>query len=260
MPMTGSEPRCCPRWLQPLVVALQLLTRLPMPDIGRADAVVVGRSLLCYPLVGALIGLWLWLLQGVLQWLWPEQWGIQAALLLLAWCLSSGGLHLDGLADSADAWVGGYGDRTRTLALMKDPTCGPVAVVVLVVVLLCKYAALSVLLAEQPWWLMLAPLVGRSYLLLLFLSSRYVRAGGLGDVLSRHFPKMACGWLLLLLAIGLLLSGVAGVAGVAVLVLTLGVFWGLRRMMIARLGGFTGDTAGALVELIEATVLLALLV
>ena len=41
------------------------------------------------------------------------------ALLLTAWVLLSGGLHLDGLADSADAWLGGFGDRERTLALIE---------------------------------------------------------------------------------------------------------------------------------------------
>jgi adenosylcobinamide-GDP ribazoletransferase len=52
-----------------------------------------------------------------------------AALLLAVWVLLTGGLHLDGLADTADAWIGGQGDRDRTLAIMKDPRSGPIAIV-----------------------------------------------------------------------------------------------------------------------------------
>ncbi len=48
-----------------------------------------------------------------------------AVLVLAVWVGLTGALHLDGLADSADAWLGGYGDRARTLAIMKDPYCGP---------------------------------------------------------------------------------------------------------------------------------------
>lgn len=49
---------------------------------------------------------------------------LHAALLLTVWVLLSGGLHLDGLADSADAWLGGFGDRERTLTIMKDRAAG----------------------------------------------------------------------------------------------------------------------------------------
>lgn len=245
------------RWSQPLLLALQFLTRIPMPDIGRVDAAVVGRSLLWYPLVGAFIGCLLWLLQVLLQVLLPQLWSLQAALVLLLWCLLSGGLHLDGLADSADAWAGGLGDRERTLALMKDPTCGPAAVMVLVLLLLVKFSALTALLATAPGWLVLAPVVARALLLLLFLTTDYVRAGGLGEVLAQSFPRQHARFLLAALA--LLLVLVNGSLGITVLLCSLLLFVAVRQLMITRIGGTTGDTAGALVELSEAAVLLALL-
>ncbi len=245
----------CPGWLQPPVLALQFLTRIPMPDIGLAGNSMVGRSLLFYPLVGLLIGLALWGGQQLLQILWPELWGLQAALLLALWCLLTGGLHLDGLADSADAWVGGFGDRERTLALMKDPTCGPAAVMLLVLLMLVKFSALQALLDSDPIGLIVAPLIARSLLLLLFLTTPYVRKGGLGDVLSRHFPRTLSWWLLVMLLVLLLFSGVGG----GVWLLSLLCFLALRRLMLVRLGGTTGDTAGAMVEVVEASVLLGLL-
>ena len=86
---------------------------------------------------------------------------LHAALLLTAWVLLSGGLHLDGLADSADAWLGGFGDRERTLTIMKDPRSGPIAVVTLGLVLLLKFTALVALIEQHNGAaLILAPLIG----------------------------------------------------------------------------------------------------
>jgi len=70
----------------------------------------LGRSLLFYPLVGLLFGLLLWGLNLALA---GAPLLLHAALLLTAWVLLSGGLHLDGLADSADAWLG-WVWRSRT--------------------------------------------------------------------------------------------------------------------------------------------------
>lgn len=66
-----------------------------------------------------------------------------AALMLTVWVLVTGGLHFDGLADSADAWLGGQGNTTRTLEIMKDPRSGPAAIVLVALVLLLKLAALT---------------------------------------------------------------------------------------------------------------------
>jgi adenosylcobinamide-GDP ribazoletransferase len=117
---------------------------------------------------------------------------LHAALLLTVWVLLSGALHLDGLADSADAWLGGFGDRERTLTIMKDPRSGPIAVVTLVLVLLLKFAALLALIEQQhALALIIVPLLGRSALLGLFLTTPYVRAGGLGQALADHLPRSA---------------------------------------------------------------------
>ena len=71
---------------------------------------------------------------------------------MLALIALTGGLHLDGLADSADAWVGGFGDRARTLEIMKDPRSGPAGVTAIVSLLLLKCAALASLSVENAAW------------------------------------------------------------------------------------------------------------
>lgn len=231
----------------PFWIALQFLSCLPIRLPGMPEPRELGRSLLFYPLVGLLFGaiLWAvnWLLLGT-----PTL--LHAALLLSLWVLLSGGLHLDGLADSADAWLGGFGDRERTLTIMKDPRSGPIAVVTLVLVLLLKFTALLTLI-EQPHSLALiiVPLIGRSALLGLFLTTPYVRAGGLGQALADHLPRSAGKQVLAVSALACVL--IAGLSGVlAVVLAALGFAW-LRQVMLRRLGGTTGDTAGAMLELLE---------
>lgn len=235
-------------------IALQFLSSLPVRLSGMPEPAQLGRSLLFYPLVGLLFGVLLWGLNILLAGAPPL---LHGALLLTAWVLLSGGLHLDGLADSADAWLGGFGDRERTLLIMKDPRSGPIAVIALVLVLLLKFAALLALIEQgQALVLVIVPLLGRGALLGLFLTTPYVRAGGLGQALADHLPRSA-GWQVVFVgALGCVL--VAGWTGAAALIIASGVFVGLRHMMLRRLGGCTGDTAGALLELLEMAVLVGL--
>ncbi len=239
----------------PLLIALQFLTRLPVRLPWLPSPEENGRSLLWYPAVGLLLGLLLTVLHGLLA---GVASGLQAALLLCVWVWLSGGLHLDGLADTADAWVGGYGDRERTLAIMKDPACGPIGVITLVLLLLVKWAALVALLqAGHGYMLLLAPWFARWSLPLALLSMPYVRPGGLGQVLAEHAPRQRLLIFLIVHTLAMLFWGWAALLG---LLLTLGVLLLVRRQLLRRLGGTTGDTAGAIVELTEAVVLMGVAV
>ncbi|MBH3407019.1 adenosylcobinamide-GDP ribazoletransferase [Pseudomonas glycinae] len=238
----------------PLWIALQFLSSLPIRLPGMPAPEQLGRSLLFYPLVGLLFGVILWALNIALA---GAPLLLHAALLLTVWVLLSGALHLDGLADSADAWLGGFGDRERTLTIMKDPRSGPIAVVTLVLVLLLKFAALLALIEQQQGIaLIIVPLIGRAALLGLFLTTTYVRAGGLGQALADHLPRKT-GWQVLAVSAAACLL-IAGFNAVVALLLAVIVFIWLRHLMVRRLGGTTGDTAGALLELLEMSVLVGL--
>lgn len=236
--------------MKPALIALQFLTRIPVRLREPASEDEIGASMAWYPVVGALLGVALALLAWLLADAAPL---LRAALVLAAWVALSGALHLDGLADSADAWVGGGDSTERTLQIMKDPRSGPIAVVVLVVVLLLKFAALASLPHEAWPWLVVAPLLGRAALPLLFLTTRYVRPGGLGDVLARHLPHVAC-----LAAVAITAVVVLAAGGWKPLLAAIVVFLAWRRAMIARIGGCTGDTAGAMTELVEAVAIVAI--
>lgn len=236
--------------MRALAVAFAFLTRLPVPRVGMLPG-TQAASLKWYPLVGLVLGALLASAMTVLLRVFPVL--PAAAIVLVAWVALTGALHLDGLGDSADAWIGGLGSRERTLAIMKDPRSGPAGVVALVLLLLLKFSALATL--DDPWLLLLPPLLGRAAIVAWFLTTPYVRAGGLGDPL-RGAPAAGCR---IALALSAVVSLCFGKAGLLVLAAAFVTGWTWRRAVVHRLGGFTGDTAGALVELVEATTLIALL-
>jgi adenosylcobinamide-GDP ribazoletransferase len=239
--------------IRSFLIAVQFLTRLPIRLTIQPSEKDLGLSLLFYPLVGLVIGLILiglgWLLRDV-----PPL--VTAALLLTTWVLLTGGLHLDGLSDSADAWIGGMGDREKTLAIMKDPNCGPVGVTTIVLILLLKFSALHALIVTNEWIaLLLAITLARTLLPLLFLTTPYVRNNGLGASLATHQPRRLS---ILIVAVTFLLMLLLTEIHYFLLSLTaMATFLYLRHLMLHRIDGTTGDTAGALVEITETTVLLA---
>jgi adenosylcobinamide-GDP ribazoletransferase len=182
-----------------------------------------------------------------------------AALALIAWVWLTGGLHLDGLADSADAWVGGLGDRDRTLEILRDPRIGAMGALTLGLILIGKWSALlSLIAADDLLPVLWVPVLARAQVLLLMLTTPYARPGGMAEQAVACLPR-GLAWVLVGLALSLvaLADRLAGGWGLPLLVagITL-ILW--RRAMVRRLGGFTGDTAGALVELTETAVLLVL--
>lgn len=236
--------------MRALLAAIGFLTRLPVPAKVFDGGAVLSAQLAWYPVVGALIGGLLWVIGWSMSAASPM---LAAALLLFAWVVLTGGLHLDGLADSADAWVGGLGDRDRTLAIMKDPRSGPMGVAAVVMLLLLKFAALASL-PHPGVALWLAPLLGRAALTVAFLSTPYVRSGGMGSALV-DASRAAC---IAGVAFAVVLGLLAGWPGVRALLSATVVFALWRLACMHRLGGMTGDTCGALTEGVEATVLVVL--
>ncbi|BCU05463.1 adenosylcobinamide-GDP ribazoletransferase [Allochromatium tepidum] len=238
--------------LRPLRIAGRFLSRLPFPDPGETQPHETGRSVPWYPFVGLLMGgpaaLAALALAGA-----PID--VAAVLVLMLWVWSSGALHLDGLADSADAWIGGLGSRERTLEIMKDPCSGPAAVTLIGLVLLAKWAALKTLiLAGVIWPLLAVPMLARAQLPLLLLTVPYARRQGMAADQFNHLPRRAA-WLSVTAA-GVVTLVLGGWSGLALILAALALYRIARHAMLTRISGFTGDTAGALVELTETLVLL----
>jgi adenosylcobinamide-GDP ribazoletransferase len=245
---------------RPARIAVQFLTCIPVRLEPAPLGPEVGLSLLWYPAVGVLIGVIVWVTASVLS---PLASPLAAALVLSAWVCLTGVLHLEGLADVADAWIGGHGDRERTLTIMKDTHVGPVAVAAVVCLLLIKFGALAALLASgtASWSLRLAcgclvpPLLARAAVPVLFAHTPYVRAQGIGADLAAHQSRRGGLWtaagVILVVVIACSRAGMIAAATATVIYLL------MRGAFLRRLGGITGDCIGAMIEVIEALTLAA---
>lgn len=238
-----------------LLIAVQFLSCLPTGKQAMPTERDIGASLSWYPVVGLLLGC----LVAVIAWLSAQLFPplLSAALCLSFWAFLTGALHIDGLADCADAWLGGLGSKDRTLALMKDPTSGPIAVTVVILLLLLKLCALELLIRNEAYSLVIWPLVfARMSSGLLFLSTPYARESGLGSAIARYKQKNH------ILGIGALVSLMASLFigwFIVPIIISLALsFYYLRHKMMARIDGCTGDTAGALIEISECLALLVL--
>tara|TARA_B110001452_G_scaffold65813_1_gene52666 strand:+ start:10452 stop:11189 length:738 start_codon:yes stop_codon:yes gene_type:complete len=237
---------------------MQFLTRIPLATRTLFDHKDYANSLAWYPVIGLVLGGLVWLSGVALAGL--SSTSLTAALVLAVWVLLTGALHLDGVADCADAWVGGFGDREKTFQILKDPRSGPIAVVVLVLVLLIKWAALEVLLGSEHWSIIwLIPLLARGAMPYIFWRLDYVRSSGLGaafvEGLSRQ--RILISLLFLVVIAVLSLTGQLGILVLFVVVSLLIYLW-WKRASYQKLGGFNGDCAGALVEFLELGLLLGL--
>jgi len=224
-------------------IALSFLTRIPTPAFHQPSDTEQSRSVLYYPLVGFIIGVCILIPVLVLT----EAASLPvAAVMVIIWAAITGGLHLDGVGDSADAWLGGT-DMERTHKILKDPVLGSAGVIAIVSALILKVSAIAVLLeAEHFWGIAAAPVFGRALVLLLFLTTPYAQKEGLGSVIANDFPTETAWPVLAVCGVLALFMSLSG------LLLMLVVFWLLRRLMMQRLRGFTGDTAGACIEFGEA--------
>jgi adenosylcobinamide-GDP ribazoletransferase len=228
--------------LKILLLALSLMTRIPMPRQEDIRAEDFARAAVLFPLAGLLIGLVLGVLALALPFLSSSSLLI-AAILTVLWTAITGGLHLKGVGSTADAWIGGIGDEEKTHKILNDQVIGDAGTTAIVVVLILKFAALSVLVEYNFFWsIVFAPVFGRALMLLLFLTTPCVRAEGLASAVTTYLPRDL---VRLILAVCLLFAVIVSLNGLA---LMLAGFWLLRRRVISRLGGCTIDTAGASVE------------
>ncbi|MDY0211721.1 MAG: adenosylcobinamide-GDP ribazoletransferase [Desulfuromonadaceae bacterium] len=244
--------------MKPFFAALSFLTIVRVPSAWCGDEVDLSRSLNWYALVGLLIGIGMALLDWVLCALLPGTL-LPSALLVVALIGVSGGLHLDGVADSADAFMSSRA-RDTMLSIMQDSRIGAMGALSIASLLLLKFAALASLTGEARWAvIILVPLAGRAAMVLPLVTLPYARPGGLAELTRQQaHPRHAWGAALLLLFSAALLLHFHGLIIAATVLLTTLLF---GRYCRNKIGGFTGDTLGATCELAELiTIIAALLV
>jgi len=225
-----------------LRAALAFLTVLP---IGYPENRLPGYSFAWYPLVGLVLGLFLSLI-AILPW--PTAL-ISAFVVLLAWVVLTGGLHLDGFGDSCDGLLATV-SPARRLEIMQDPRTGAWAVIGLIVFLLGKWTFLT----ETPaLMLIVPPVIGRWAMVWAVWQFPHANTSGLGVYFRTGFGRAQ---VLTALVLTLLIVAVASwlvdwrlITLLFVPVVTVLGFgtWAAQRLD----GGLTGDVYGAIGELSE---------
>ena len=245
-----------------LKLAFGTLTAIPVPAPTHIDARVAGRAMALAPLTQ------LPLVSALLLWGWAVREAqvpplVAAALTLVAITLANRGMHLDGLADTADGLSASY-DRHTSLAVMRRGNIGPSGVAAVVLVLLVDAGALAAVLTTARGVVLICLSVLASRQMLAWACSTGVpsaRQEGLGATVAGTVKPAIVGLgFVLLLGVSALASKWSGPAWwtgpVVMCCAALGGLLVIRRAT-GRFGGITGDVLGAVIEVSLAVALTA---
>lgn len=225
-----------------------------MPSVGEVEPDALRRSMGLFPVSGLLLGFFLWGCAWAGTHLMPR---LAAAIVVLAvYTVATGALHLDGLADTFDG-IGSRKPADEALAIMKDSRIGTMGSAAILLVLMGKAAAFSRLPIDEVGVWVVVPVLARTAVVWSMMSAPAARPEGLGAFYARRLPPSA--------VIGATVVGIVAAAVLlpwqtalmlVVLASAITIFWSF--WIRQRLGGSTGDTYGALVEMIEWAGFLAL--
>ncbi len=237
-------------------LAWQFLTVIPISKHITSSPSDLSRSMAYYPLVGIIMGGILWISWKGLSPIFPAP--VVDFLMIVFLVVLSGGIHLDGLADTVDGLWGGT-DREEALKIMRDPYIGAYGMIALVLVLMAKYLAFTHLPHSLKGLVLLGmPAVGRGAMVVVSYFSEYARSGpGLARPFIEHLSWREVAWSSLTSVLILFITfGASGFIVFAILGLVSFLCLWYFRM---KLGGVTGDCLGAVGELVEVTFLLSVL-
>ena len=237
--------------MKSFVLMLSFFTRLPVPYVEYEEKLYI-KGIKTIPFVGIVLGLILYLVSFLTFWLDPE---VSAVVLLMTYIFMTGGLHLDGLADTCDGVFSGR-DRERMLEIMKDSRIGSFGVLAMLFFFIF-YAVMYQFLPREA--LLILPVIGKSAPLISASLADYARPSGMGQLLVDNIktPEVAVAValpLVLAVGMGVISSGIwaptwawtviyliaAVVAELSVVLLT--------KWLKKKLGGITGDTHGMVCE------------
>lgn len=238
------------------LIAIQFLTRLPVPGNLSASEEELGRASAFFPLVGIIVGGGAAGVFLLAQYVLPLSTCVLLAIVFAAFMTS--GFHEDGLADTFDGFGGGW-TKDRVLEIMRDSRIGTYGTLALIFLVLGKYNFLSLLPPPQIWrWLIVAHTASRWTILPLSASLSYARAEGQGKLVAKQIGASAIliGTLTLLVTFALLpwRAAVAGFLITVLVTVLCGVYYR------ARLNGITGDCLGATNQITEVSLYLTAVV
>lgn len=241
--------------MKKFLIALQFLTILPIRIPGRIKEEETAASIAYFPLAGLVIGLILAATVFVFGFLPPA---VTIALVIASSILLTGGLHLDGFADTCDGFYAGR-TKERRLQIMRDPHIGTMGAIAIIILLLLKFTILLNLPKQILWrTLVIMPLFAKFWLVLACYKSRYAREEGKAKLFigkSRARTVLITG--ILTLGLSFALGGVKAIIAYVFSSICLFLFMNYIKK---RIGGMTGDTAGAINETAETLLIFFILI
>ncbi|MFC1981661.1 adenosylcobinamide-GDP ribazoletransferase [Chloroflexota bacterium] len=241
------------------VAALQFLTSIRLPWLREARPEEFGRSVVYFPVVGLIIGLILAGLNWLLSLILPS--ALVNASLLVSLVVITGALHLDGFADTCDG-IAGHRTAEDRHQVMHDSRVGGFGVVGVVLLLLVKYVALSSIPESlMMTTLLFMPVVSRWTIVYALFAYPYARPSGLGLAF-----KQGARWhrftaaTLITFAVSVFLIPLFHLAGFIIIFAVWVITVITAAYLKGKFSGLSGDTYGAINELVEVSVLILVII
>jgi len=238
--------------MKSFLAALQFLTIIPV-KVKSLDERTLSRGVMYFPVVGFILGL---ILSGIDYALHSINFNpiLSSTLLVIALIVITGGMHLDGVADTADGFFSGK-TRDEKLKIMRDPSTGAMGAISLISIIILKIALIySIIPDSRAIALILMLVLSRWAMVFCMYIFPYARTDGKANVFINGMKQNTL-IIATLTAIALVLfvKGMPGVILIIEIALVTALF---GKWAVKKIGGITGDTLGALAELSEIAVLL----
>ncbi|MBY8337646.1 adenosylcobinamide-GDP ribazoletransferase [Alteriqipengyuania sp. NZ-12B] len=231
--------------MKSLILAIQFMTRVPLPAVA-ADTRDMAGAMRWFPLTGVIVGLAVWGAVWVGGLVDPL---VAGAAGLVAWAAITGALHLDGLGDVADASGGAHKDASRISEILADPHIGSFGTVAIGLQLCAKLALLSALSKSDALWVLPAICCIARMGPLLWAKVLPPLHEGMGTQFAMALRWYdLTGWII----VAAVLCWLAPALLVAAPAIGVWALW-----VRSRLGGISGDSHGAGIEVVETVLLLA---
>lgn len=235
-------------YIMGFALAVNMLTILPFFKIHNFFKGINGYAVMSYPLIGALLGALLWLTYTLLLPLFPE--AHLHIILFILWVVLTGALHLDGFSDTVD---GLFVPKERAEAVMKDPHAGGMGMIFSITFLIFKASSLWFL--DAIYLLPIILMLSRYNAVLAIYFFPYIRKEGMSTLAKQEFTQKQLVISSIFVIILVLLTKSWLLLAFSLLTLLL-----VKRFFIKRLGGFSGDIYGFLIEVTELLLLNILLI
>lgn len=244
-----------------IISLFKFTTRLPLGGKDDMDWEELGRSMKFFPLVGIILGLIMGSLVKLLS-IYMNSSLLIAALIVVVYVILTGGIHLDGLSDTFDG-IFSYRSKQRMLEIMKDSRVGANGVIALVmyfilsIVLLGELETLEIPMAAI---LLIYPVIGRMCSALNCAVSEYARSGGMAKafVENTSYKDFLVSFMITSLYVyGVISYFALPITLILMVPVTAILAYYFARVMKRKIGGVTGDTLGAVLELTQLVAILS---